>query len=374
MIGFGDSLACVYRIYTPLPQLSMTLGNGKNKIGYGYRSIWLSDAAFNYPYLKMAFQDKQRRIQYNILYALFSNLSNGGAATPPNIEPLFQKKPSVFHHLEWRPHSRFYLELFQGTVWKAANDQNKLALDFNYFNPLIYSNAIVYGLNKSVNVYTGLGWHAKLFKNMHVYNYWTLDDIDVKIDRRQKSALQIGFKCFDLFGIQGLFAQTEYTRVSPFAFDGYGSGTSISHYNQGIAYSLPSNTHEFLQLLRYEYKRCYIDAQLSLLKSVKPLDLSTYLPTTPQALFDQYNLYSGYNVMAFENINTIPQYKNQVKQFIKDRQFAEIKCGYIINTKSLLCLQMGYMLRKADLYLKQESENIIYLGISSRIYQRYWDN
>jgi hypothetical protein len=349
------------------------LGSGKNKIGHGYRSIWLSDMAFNYPYLKITFQDKKRRLQYNVLSAVLSNLSNGGAKTPMSTEPLFQKKLASFQHAEWRIHERFYAEFFQGIIWRAADSNNRLKVDWQYFNPVIYTHVLSYGLKNKNNVYGGIGWHAKLFKNVHIYNYWTLDDIDVKDERRQKSAFQFGLKLHNAFGVKNLFLQTEYTRVSPFAFDGYQHNSNVTHYNQPLAYGLQSNNQEWVHLLRYSYKRFFIEGELSMMKAIKSYNYnSSFADLNSYLVF--LNTNGGFNPLINSEKNTISVYSKIPTMFLKQRTYIDAKIGCIINPQYLLTLHAGITIRQSDNFIRKSTENIIYFGLASRLYQRYWDN
>ncbi len=372
--GYDYASAQAYLGYQILPQFYLQVGTGKNKIGQGYRSIWLSDMAFNYPYLKMAFQDKKQKLNYHVLYALLSNLSNGGAKTPASTEPLFQKKPASFQHLEWRIHPRFYAEFFQGIIWQAADNNNRTRLPINYINPLLYTHAAAYGLNNKNNVYLGLGWCLRLFKNVHVYNYLTVDDLDTKSEKRQKTALQLGVKLFHAFGIKNLFLQSEYNRISPFAYDGYFNTTSISHYNQPLAYGLQSNSQEWLQLLRYNKGRIFIEGQFSLLKAIKAIgnDPSQFPNST--SYLNYLNTEGGFNPLIAANQNTIPIYSKIPFMVLKTRQFIDLKIGYVINPKYLMTLQAGLTIRQSNNFIASQTERIFYFGLSTRLFQRYWDN
>ncbi len=370
--GYDYASAQAYLLYQALPQLAFQLGNGKQKIGTGYRSIWLSDMAFNYPYLKISFQDKKHRIQYNVLYAMLSNLSNGGTKTPISTEPLFQKKPASFQHLEWRIHKRFYMEFFQGIVWQPADSNNRLNVSLNFANPLIYSHALGTGLRNKNNVYLGWGWHAVLFKNAHLYNYFTLDDLDFKSNRLQKTALQFGLKLYDAFGLKNLFLQSEYTRVSPFAFDGYPSNTSITHYNQPLAYGLQSNNEELVNLLSYRFKRFFIEGELSIMRAIKTYDQNAF---ATKADYAQYlNLNGGFNPLSDEGKNTIATYNTIPKMYLKNRAYLDLKCGFIVNPHYLLTLHAGVTVRQSNNFFEKQTERIVYFGLSTRLYQKYWDN
>ena len=53
--GKDYSSVSAYISYSPWSFLNIQAGHGKHFIGNGYRSLLLSDNAFNYPYLKLLF-------------------------------------------------------------------------------------------------------------------------------------------------------------------------------------------------------------------------------------------------------------------------------------------------------------------------------
>ena len=83
-------------VYTPKKWLSFQAGHGKNFIGDGYRSLLLSDNAFNYPYLRTTFTFG--KLQYNVMYASFQNILDGRYTLSAGSEPLFKKKQATFHY------------------------------------------------------------------------------------------------------------------------------------------------------------------------------------------------------------------------------------------------------------------------------------
>ena len=64
--GYDYAMASGYVSYTPNKYFNFQIGNGKNFIGDGYRSLLLSDNAFNYPYARIT--TTYKNIQYTNLY------------------------------------------------------------------------------------------------------------------------------------------------------------------------------------------------------------------------------------------------------------------------------------------------------------------
>jgi hypothetical protein len=116
-VGFDFAMAAGVASFDVNKNLNLQLGHGKNKSGYGYRSLLLSDNAFNYPYMKITSRFLKGRIQYTNLFAILTNLSTGGTVTPRGTERLYQKKPAAFQELSFAFTRFFQFSLFQGMIW-----------------------------------------------------------------------------------------------------------------------------------------------------------------------------------------------------------------------------------------------------------------
>ncbi len=119
---------------------NIQLGHGKQKVGHGYRSLLLSDNAFNYPYLRFTEQWLNGKIQYSSIYAVLMNLDSAAKKQTYGVEPMFQKKAAAFQHVSFYPGKRFNFSFFQGLIWKTGDERNRHQLDWQYFNPIIFSN------------------------------------------------------------------------------------------------------------------------------------------------------------------------------------------------------------------------------------------
>ena len=71
--GFDYAMASGYVSYRSDKFFSVQFGHGKHFIGDGYRSLFLSDNSFNYPYLMI--QTDLGKIQYTNLYAEFMDIN-----------------------------------------------------------------------------------------------------------------------------------------------------------------------------------------------------------------------------------------------------------------------------------------------------------
>ena len=94
--GYDYFMSDAYISYSPSRYFNFQLGQGKNFIGDGYRSLLLSDVAFNYPYLKITAD--VWILKYTCTYAQFQDLR-----TPrdPNAigDQGHARKWGTFHYL-----------------------------------------------------------------------------------------------------------------------------------------------------------------------------------------------------------------------------------------------------------------------------------
>lgn len=102
--GYADYKAGAY--------FHFTLGKGRNSIGEGYRSLFLSDEAYGYPYLKIT--TTAWHIRYMNLFALMDDIR--GAGGDPDR---FAKKFTSMHYLSWNISKRVNAGLFEAIVWRV---------------------------------------------------------------------------------------------------------------------------------------------------------------------------------------------------------------------------------------------------------------
>lgn len=334
---WGYDFAAAYGIlnYAVNKNLTIRAGHGKQKIGNGYRSLLLSDNAFNYPYLQFIGNFFSNKLQYSQTYALLMNLTDGGAKTPPNTEPIFQKKAASFQNLSFRASSRFECYLFQGMIWKATDSTNTMHLDAFYANPVIFTNLIKYGFNTSINhVLGGGGAQLKIMRTLQLYGQFMYDGsyMSATGTSGNNTGVQAGIKYFDVFGIKNLFLQTEGNWINGYSYrSNVRSSQDYTHYGQALSTpaSLPN---ELLGIISYSYKRLFVSMK--------------------------YNL----------------QYDNLVNGSVMN--YFDGRIGYMINPNYKLNLSVGTTQRS---YLsglagsKANEMQLFYVSLRTSIYNIYYD-
>ena len=246
-------------------------GHGKQKIGNGYRSFLLSDQSFNYPYLRFDLSFFNSKINYTSTYALLMNLTptvNINTNKPQGTEALLQKKPFSYQYLHFNIHKCFQLGLFQGIVWHASDEKNKLNLTADFFNPLLFANLGIYGFKSKPLTLAGLDAKIQLTKTFNTYFQLCTDGKKDSLKNTQSIGLQTGVKWFNAFGLKNLFFQLEYNE---FTNGLYQSKLSVKqesylHYNQSVGYAFNSNNgNEIICFIAYRYKRLLFSLKNNLL-------------------------------------------------------------------------------------------------------------
>jgi len=200
-------------------------GHGKQKIGHGYRTFFISDQAFNFPFLRFDFSFLKSKIHYSNLYGVLMNLNatvDVSKNQPFGAEPLLQKKPFSYQYLSVYPSKRIQVALFQGIVWPAGDAKNNVSI-------------LPHG-KKDTSKQT------------------------------QSMGFQLGTKWYDAFGLKNLFLQFEYNEFTNH-FLQYASPDKkldYRHYNGPLSYNTGTSEEgaEIDFILAYRYKRFLISEKM----------------------------------------------------------------------------------------------------------------
>ncbi len=329
--GFDYAMASAILHYQQGKNFSIRLGHGKQKIGNGYRSLLLSDNAFNYPYAQLTASFLKQKLQYSQTYAVLMNLTDGGTKIPPGIERIYQKKAASFQHLSW--HTSKYLDIyfFQGMIWQATDTNNEMHLNGYYANPVIFTNLGKYGFNNANHILTGGGFEIHPFKKTSLYAQFMYDGVDK--DGKPNYGYQAGLKLFDVLGLKNLFLQYEFNYVSRYSYQNSKYSTQdYTHYNQTL--TTPSLfPMEHIGMISYTYKRVFIQ------------------------------LKENYSNGEFSGV------KQSVNYF-------DAKIGYMINPHYNFTIAMGTTLRTyLDEFVSSKSQQmqLFYVSLRTSLYNLYYD-
>jgi hypothetical protein len=357
--GYDYAMASGYVSYSPVKAVNIQVGHGKHFVGDGYRSLLLSDNAFNYPYARIT--TTYKNIQYTNLYTSFMNLTDGGVKTPAHIERLFQKKIGSFQLLSINLFKRLQLGLFQGMIWEAADSNNRQHVNFNTFDPVIGVNALSYGMHNKNNVLLGATLKLKITKSISLYGQFMLDDMTSSDNEiRNKYGYQIGFKYFDLFTVKNLHLQFEYNSVRPYAYASENTQQSYTHYNQALAHPLGANFTEMVGFINYRLKNFFIEIKANY--AVKGVDSSSY--NYGGNIFKSDNVFP--NSQFLENIHQTQGVKTTI-------MYQDIHIGYLVNPSTNFNIVVGVSNRIEKTEKLTSNTQFVYFGIRTSLANFYYD-
>jgi hypothetical protein len=358
--GYDYAMASGYISYSPVKPFNIQVGHGKHFVGDGYRSLLLSDNAFNYPYARLTTTFKN--IQYTNLYTSFMNLTNGGDKIPPGIERLFQKKIGSFQLLSASFWKRLNIGIFQGMIWEAADSTNRQHVNFNTFDPLIGVNALSYGLHNKNNVLLGLTIKWKVIHSISIYGQYMLDDLNGKDkmgDVRNKYGYQAGFKYMNAFTIKNLTLQGEYNTVRPYAYASANPEQSYTHYNQALAHPLGANFNEWVGILNYHMQDFFTEIKIN------------YAKKGTDSLFANF----GGNIFNSDSNISVPSggQMHTTQGVLTTIMYQDIHIGYLINPVTNLNIVIGVSNRREEVQGKTTNTQFVYVGLRTSLANFYYD-
>lgn len=330
--------------YSPIEQLNVQFGQDKHFIGNGYRSILLSDAAFNYPFVKFTYQPLRPRWQYSTIYARLQSMDRQPIGDTP--ESLFYWKGATFNFLSFTVNKRLQVGLFESTIWQVFDSTGMKPFNYMRTNPIIGVNSAVYGFDDVNNVLLGLDVKLKLTDRIQLYGQFALDD-----PSREKYGWQAGAKFFDLF-IPELYLQLEYNKVLPYTFAHAVPIQNYSHFNQGLGHPYGAYFNELFGMLQYRIKQWTFKWKVN---------------------YAQYNLDHDMQNYGGNILNPDTGEKPEGDPVTRNLYFNDVEISFLINQMSNLRMKGGMWARDLDNAPKHINTIYFYLGVSTNLFNKYHD-
>lgn len=261
---FGDDsydypIAEGYIAYRASKLFNAQFGHGKNFIGDGYRSLFVSDAASPHPYLKL--NTSFWKIKYTNTWMWLKDVR-----PEATVDGAYGSKYMATHFLSWNVTKRLNVGFFESVLW--TNDNGR-GFDVNYLNPIIFYRAIEFSTgSRAGNALIGLSGKYKLSSKVNMYGQLIIDEFSSKDifggeqSWKNKLGYQIGLKYYNAFKVKNLMLQGEYNQVRPYTYSHDELMLNYGHNNQSMAHLWGANFREFIGIAHYNYKRWYGMAKL----------------------------------------------------------------------------------------------------------------
>ncbi len=335
--GHDYSMSTGYVSFSPIKSINIQLGYDKNFIGEGYRSLLLSDNAFNYPFLKLSFNFLG--FKYVTLFTQFEDFDG-------RYYDYHTKKHGAFNYLSYSFRNRIEIGLFEGIIYRTTDTTagyiNKIPYD--YFIPIIGIRTGTYGMSGANNALWGVNLKVKITDFIQVYGQTAIDD-----NKFKKYACQAGLKVFDIFHSKiknmNLYFQAEYNNANSGIYSHQNlKYQTWSHFNQELAHPSGSGFSELLGILKYSWKNIFLEIKYNSAEINKDKKKSNIHYT------DDY---------IYTEFPTTVKITHKI-----------ITAAWTINPRTNLQLYGGVDIRA---YTGQKSKNFIFFGLRTNINNFYYD-
>jgi len=372
-----------YLAYHFLKHFTLEAGMGKNFWGDGYRSLFLSDNPYNYPYLKLTTNVWHFKLVN--LYANFKDMTG----IPSTRWSDMTNKYGAFHYLSWDISKRVNLGFFESIIWQDKDSTGSRGFDINYLNPIIFLRPVEFSRGSPDNALLGISLRVKVGKKTSLYGQLLIDDIIFdevlhgiwhRIERivhphdstltygywSNKQAWQIGVKSYDLFTLKNLSVMAEFNFAKPYTWAHRIVTQNYGHYNQPLAHPEGGNFRETVLFLRYNYRRWFFDAHFNYIVTGVDSVNSDFGQDIYKPVYDTYD-------PALGNIPVRP-YFNKIAQGIKTKiAYYSLDVAYLINPRNNMRLVLSYYYRSSESSVKNSYSNVLTFGLKMSVPERHFD-
>lgn len=130
--AYDYPVAEAYLSYSPSKVFNFQFGHGRNFIGDGYRSMFMSQNASPYPFFKI--NTNFWKIKYTNTWMWLKDVR-----PEVTVDGVFKTKFMATHYLSWNVTKKLNVGFFESVIW---DDTNGRGFDINYLNPIIFYRAI----------------------------------------------------------------------------------------------------------------------------------------------------------------------------------------------------------------------------------------
>ncbi|MCF6172147.1 MAG: hypothetical protein L3J66_14340 [Bacteroidales bacterium] len=354
--GFDFASATGYIAFHAEKYFSIQLGHGKNFLGDGYRSLLLSDNAFNNLFLKATLNFWN--IKYTVLYNQYIDINE-------NIPDVgYARKYSTVHYLSWAISKRVNLSFFDVIVWQTTDSLgNYRGFDLQYLNPVIFLRPVEFSTGSPDNALLGLNLSVIVGRHNVFYGQLILDEFKLEEVTAgngwwgNKQGFQLGFKTYDPFRLKGLYFQTEYNWVRPYTYSQSLPLKNYGHYNQPLAHPMGANFWEWVSIVNYNIKRFYFRYEFQYALYGLDYDGKNF----------GKNIYKPYTTRENE-------YGNYVGQGLETTVlYNDISVSYLINPAYNFNIALGYTNRSSANDKETVNTSYIYIALRTSLRNFYYD-
>ena len=247
---FNYELASGYVSFQMSKYIDVQFGHGKNFIGNGYRSFYMSD--FSVDHLFMRINTRIWKINYTNIFGQILDY------TTPNESTLPQRHYYATTHASINVTKNFNLGLFQTVIFQRDSGYANSGFDPQYLNPIIFFKPIENGLNSPDKAILGTDFKYNFAHHFSLYGQVVISEFVLSQVLAgtgwwaNKQAYQLGLKYIDMVSVKNLDGQLEYNQANPYMYTSFSRLNTWVNYRQNMAHPIGANFREFVGVLRYQ--------------------------------------------------------------------------------------------------------------------------
>jgi hypothetical protein len=322
-------------------KLAVELGNTPHFVGWGHRSMLLSDNSFNATSLKMEFEINTK-LSFTKIHSKHLNLMRRQFTTA--VEPPFEKKNYSAHYLVYKPWQHTTIGLFEAQVYFREDSVQSQWMHPLYFNPVPFVNTAVFGWeNQHAKSLVGINI-AHAIRDKHLLFAQAATD---QLGQKTEYALQIGWTWLNPFGLHNLTLHSEYNKASERMYAAENRRMAYTHFNLPLAHTLGNGFDEVIGRVFYHYKKFYTQLHCVLYQADQPIENQSHL---------------------FESRNE-PTVMNQQRV-----SYNEFEVGYLFNGRTQLSVFARGVYRYSVGQIEgPNTTTMVFFGIRNRLFNQYMD-
>lgn len=325
--AYDYPVAEAYLSFTPSKTFNFQFGQGKNFIGDGYRSMFLSQNASPNTFFKI--NTSFWKIKYTNIWMWLKDVR-----PEVTVDGVYKTKYMATHYLSWNVTKKLNIGFFEGVLYES--DQG--GFDISFLNPIIFYRAVEFSTgSRGGNALIGLSGKYKFTDQISMYTQFIIDEFSTSEIGKgdgywgNKNGFQLGIKYHHAFGVDNLHLQAEYNSSRPYTYAHNDPVNNYGHNNQSMAHTWGANFREFIAIGNYSRGRWYANAKFIL--GVKGFDIEGDPVSYGGDIYRDYSDRDG-------------DYGHEIGQGnTTDIFIADFKGGYIINPAVNLKLFGGLTFR-----------------------------
>ena len=354
----NHNTASGYIVYQPNKYVDIQMGHGRNFLGNGFRTFYMSDFSRDHFFVRA--NTRFWRINYTNIWG---QIYDYNVQTQRNL-PKRHYYATTYANVNLT--KKLNVGLFQTVSFQRDSGYSNGGYDLEYLNPIIFYKPIENGLNSPDKVILGGDFKYNFARHFQLYGQAVISEFRIKdIIKRNgwfgnKWATQLGIKYIDVLGIKNLDVQAESNIARPYMYTSFNALNAYVNYNQNMAHPLGANFYENVLIIRCQ--------------PTNRLNLKT---TFIYAIYgnDTNGSNWGKNISIPYNKLTLPhEYGNTIAQGVKTNLLmADLVATYMIKHNLFIDLQVAY--RKTSSNINQFNSNTIFVNGTVRwnFAERRWD-